>query len=246
MKPVLPLLLLFAAPLTVAAVVPAPQTPSESAAPASSPANKAQPRFDVKVRNDFFAGFGGDAKLLERGLATCEAMLKENPEHAEALVWHGAGTLFKAGQMFQAGEFEKGFSMWQKANEEMDKAVKLAPDNIGVRVARATALIPASRRAPAPQQRALLVRAREDMEAVYKVQQPQLSKLSEHSRGELLMALAEVYKRAGENDKAQTILEQVISTCASSPYAEEAGRWLKPASPSAKFEHVCIGCHTGK
>jgi len=52
---------------------------------ASSVTLFAQTRFDLKVRNDLFAGMYGDAQALQRGLATCERILAENPKDAEAL-----------------------------------------------------------------------------------------------------------------------------------------------------------------
>src|SRR5258705_13759152 len=64
------------------------------------------PRFDEIVRADFFAGFRGDAARLEKGMTRCEEELATNPTNADALVWHGAGLMFMAGQ---AGERE-GFA----------------------------------------------------------------------------------------------------------------------------------------
>ena len=56
------------------------------------------PRFDEIVRADFFAGFRGDAARLEKGMKRCEEELATNPTNADALVWHGAGLMFMAGQ----------------------------------------------------------------------------------------------------------------------------------------------------
>lgn len=234
MKPVLLLLLLLGGPVMANLM---PQDP-----PAPVPAKPE--RFDNKVRDDFFSGFAGNAKALERAMTACESLLKKEPDHPEALVWHGCGVTFQAGQAFQKGDYPQGIALRQKGLSEMDRAVKLAPQDIAVRIPRATCLIPASRNVPAPeQQRALLQRAREDLEVVYRVQQPVLSKLSGHSRGELLMGLAEVYKRLGEKEQAKKILDEVTLTCASTPYADEANRWLKPATTETKFQHTCIGCH---
>ena len=49
-------------------------------------------RFDKLVREDLFAGFGGDEAALARGLGQCEATLARDPKHAEALVWRGRGS----------------------------------------------------------------------------------------------------------------------------------------------------------
>src|SRR6202795_3359397 len=90
-----------------------------------------QDRFDFKVRNYFFAGFAGNAASLEKGMKICETVLAENPKHAEALVWHGAGVFYLAGQAFQKGDMQNGQEMWQRGLKEMDEAVALAPENLG-------------------------------------------------------------------------------------------------------------------
>jgi pentatricopeptide repeat protein len=44
----------------------------------------------MKVRQDFFDGIRGDAAALDRAQKLCEDTLAKDPDHAEALVWHGA------------------------------------------------------------------------------------------------------------------------------------------------------------
>jgi len=39
-----------------------------------------QDRFDLKVRNYFFAGFAGNAASLEKGMKICETTLADNPK----------------------------------------------------------------------------------------------------------------------------------------------------------------------
>jgi tetratricopeptide (TPR) repeat protein len=204
----------------------------------------AQPpvRFDEKVRNDFFAGFQGDAERMERGMKACEEILKAEPEHAEAMVWQGAGLNFQAGQMMSRGNVEKGLPLWQKSLAQMDKAVQIAPNSIGVRVPRASVLIPTSRFVPESMRKDLAKRAVADMEFVYGKRKDNLAKMSVHRRGEVLMGLAESYIRAGEPEKATPILKQVIETSPDSEYAKEAQRWLMPGEDE-RFYHNCIGCH---
>ena len=57
----------------------------------------AQERFDMLVRQDFFAGFNGNREALERGMKITEDTLAKDPNHAEARVWHGSGILYLAG-----------------------------------------------------------------------------------------------------------------------------------------------------
>src|SRR5260221_14213315 len=55
-------------------------------------------RFDYLVREDMFRGFAGDTAVFERAMALCETRLAADPNNAEALVWHGTGLLFRAGE----------------------------------------------------------------------------------------------------------------------------------------------------
>ena len=48
-------------------------------------------RFDHKVREDFFAGIGGNKEALDRAMKITDEVLAKDPNHAEALVWHGSG-----------------------------------------------------------------------------------------------------------------------------------------------------------
>ena len=108
----------------------------------------AQPRFDMQVRNDFFTGFGGDAAALERGMKACEQVLAQNPKHAEALVWHGGGLFYMSGQLFRKGDMSKGMELYERGLTEMNDAVALAPENVGVLIPRGATLLTASRTMP--------------------------------------------------------------------------------------------------
>src|SRR5258707_14648679 len=79
-----------------------------------------QERFDLKVRNYFFAGFAGNAASLEKGMKICETVLADNPKQAEAMVGHGAGLFYQASQEFQKGGMQKGREMRQRGLPEMD------------------------------------------------------------------------------------------------------------------------------
>jgi hypothetical protein len=59
----------------------------------------ASQRFDYLVRADFFAGVAGDEARLDKAIELCEHALEQNPSHAEALVWHGAGLLASPGSI---------------------------------------------------------------------------------------------------------------------------------------------------
>ncbi len=90
--------------------------------------------FDLKFRNDFFAGFGGDKEALDRGMKACETELTRNPKTAGALVWHSGELLVGSGQYFVAGDQAKGMELWQQALQEKRSAVAIALERVGVRV----------------------------------------------------------------------------------------------------------------
>lgn len=199
-------------------------------------------RFDTIVRRDIFAGFNGDDKALARGIKKCEAALKKNAKNAEAMVWLGAAHAFQAGQAFQAKNAERGMSLWGRGLKEMDDAVKLDPNNPGVRIPRAAVLLPASRTAPPFIAKPLLRKALDDFETIYKLQKKDLDKLGTHPRGELRMGLADVYRRLGKAGESEQQLQAVVKELPDSAYAKRAKRWLA-AEPTAKLVHNCIGCH---
>ena len=109
----------------------------------------AQARLDsAKMRTDLFAGIAGNADALKRMLDASEKLLAENPDHAQALMWHGVATMGSFFQEAQKGNSQQAFPTLFKGSGEMDRAVSLAPDDIEVRVLRAVMYMPASRRMP--------------------------------------------------------------------------------------------------
>src|ERR1700736_6629153 len=136
-----------------------------------------QERFDLKVRNYFFAGFAGDAESLQKGISMCEEALASDPKNAQALVWHGSGMYFQAGQAFQKGDQEKGMSLYQRGMQEMDQAVAIAPDTIGVRIPRGAVLLTGSRFMSPEMAKPLIEKGVSDFEKAYEVQSPALDQL---------------------------------------------------------------------
>jgi tetratricopeptide (TPR) repeat protein len=205
---------------------------------------RAQERYDHKVRNDFFAGFTGDNAALARGLSATEATLKENPDHAEALVWHGAGVYYQAGQAFQAGEPQKGMDLAMKGLAEMDRAVELAPENVAVRIPRGSVLIAATRFQQGPHVAPLLAKGVSDYEKTWELQQSDLARLGTHSKGELLLGLADGYSRMGAKDKATSFYERAAKELPGTPYEKPAKEWLETGKLEPR-KAGCLGCHTG-
>ncbi|MGJ5813127.1 hypothetical protein [Paludibaculum fermentans] len=200
-------------------------------------------RFDHIVRNDFFAGLTGDREAFARAMRAAEETLKEDPKHAEALVWHGAGLFSQSGQAFQSGDLQRGQEMWEQGLAEMDEAVKLRPDTPATRIPRGSSMLVASRFVPQERKAALLERAVADFSHMYELQKDSLDKLGTHPRGELLMGLADGYDRTGDKEKAKALLAKVVSEMGDTVYGKRAQKWLDTGElPPA--QRNCIGCHT--
>ncbi|MEO8025089.1 MAG: hypothetical protein ABI823_01365 [Bryobacteraceae bacterium] len=207
----------------------------------SAPAQEAA-RFDFHVRNDFFAGFSGNMELLDRGMAACEKALAENPKNPEALVWHGAGLYFKGGQAMQHGDQQAGMPMIQKGIAEMDRAVELAPDNIGVRIPRGAVLLTAAQFTPPQFGKPLVERGISDYQRSFDLQKTRLMEMGSHPRGELLSGLALGNAYLGNTDKAEEFFLKLKETNPNSPYSKRADKWLQ-AKTLSPAESRCIGCH---
>ena len=203
----------------------------------------AQQRFDLRVREDFFSGFSGNRAALDRGMKTCEDILATNPKHAEALVWHGGGLFYQSGQSFQKGDVNQGMELYTRGIQEMDNAVSIAPENVGVLIPRGAVLLTATRSMPpGDPSRKLLTQGLADFEKVYALQQPYFDTLSGHARGELLFGLAEGYARAGSEPKAREYFEKLAAVGSASGHETEAGAWLTTGKLDSK-RVTCTGCH---
>lgn len=214
-------------------------------APSLAAQQPAQQRFDMAVRADFFAGFGGDAARLARGMQICERTLTDNPKHAEAMVWHGAGLSFQAGMAFQKGDMTTGGELWDRGQAEMDAAVALAPESVAVLIPRGALLLQATMNMPAEMGRPLLERAVGDYEKVLAIQTASGSfgTLGDHPKGELLFGLAEGYSRLGQPDKARMYFDRLMKDAASSGHVPQAKEWLATGTLPKGTALGCVGCH---
>ncbi len=221
----------------------AQQSPSPDSAPPASTAS-APDRFDLEVRTDFFAGFTGNGARLERGMAKSEAALAANPNHAEAMVWHGGGLLFKAGQAFRTGDTSTGMEWFGSGVGEMNQAVALAPDDVGVRIPRGAILLEATRQMPPAQAEPLLRLAVGDYQHVLELQAKIFTSLGGHAKGELLFGLADGNARLGDQQKAREYFQRMTEEATPSPRREYAAAWLAGAAPRAV--PACGPCHAAK
>lgn len=206
---------------------------------------QAPERFDMQVRNDFFAGFAGDMARLQKGLDACERALAENPKHAEALVWHGSGLYFKAGMAFQQGDQKSGIELFTRGIKEMDDAVALAPENVGVLIPRGAVLLNGTRFMAPEMARPLIEKALGDYEKTFAIQSKSgvFATLGDHPKGELLFGLAEGYARLGQPDKARTYFNQLIEHAPASGHAPQAKDYLATGETPKVQGLGCVGCH---
>jgi tetratricopeptide (TPR) repeat protein len=212
------------------------------AAGASAQSTSPTERFDRLVRADFFAGFAGDRARLQKAMDRCERALAANPKHAEALVWHGGGLMFQSGAAFAAGDVKRGAELWELGLREMNDAVALEPDNVGVRIPRGATLLQATMTMGGAG-RQLLERAVGDYERVLALQASYFDKLGDHARGELLFGLAEGYSRLGQPDKARRYFERLIGEAPTSGQVPRAEAWLKTGTVPSSTGLGCVGCH---
>jgi len=200
-------------------------------------------RFDMVVRADFFAGYAGDEARLQKAMALCESILAENPNHAEALVWHGSGLLFQAGRAFQAGDAQSGLQLFQAGLKQMTDAVSLAPNDVAVLIPRGAVLLAATARMDPVQARPLVELAVADYEKVLSIQAPYFDTLGDHPRGELLFGLAEGSARLGRLDKARMYFERLVQDVPKSGQSPRAQEWLTTGSIPKVAGIGCVGCH---
>ncbi len=199
-------------------------------------------RFDHVVRNDFFAGFAGDAAALERAMTATAEVLAAEPNHAQALVWRGAGMFGQAGAAFRSGDRDKGMQLWTESLAMMDRAVGLEPDSIGVRIPRGATLMTAARFVPEQMKMDLVKRALSDYERAFELQKESMERLSMHAKGELLMGLADLNESAGNAARSREFLDRVTKEMPGTPYGRRAQLWLEGKLPPQ--QRTCAGCHS--
>lgn len=206
----------------------------------------AQERFDFKVREYFFSGYAGDSAALDRGMKICEDALAANPKFPEAMVWHGSGLVYRSFNAFQAGNQQKGVELWGQGMQEMDNAVELAPDNLGVRIPRGAFLLNSSLYLPDPERaRTFVQKGVADFERVYELQKGYFTELGTHPKGELMLGLADGYSRLGDQQKASQWFERIKTEMKGTRYEDSANLWLQTKNLPPR-QAGCLGCHTGK
>ena len=195
------------------------------------------------VRADMFAGLAGDAARFAKAMEACERTLAREPKHPEALVWHGSGLFFQAGQAFQQGDMAKGGPLWDRGLAEMNEAVSLAPDSLAVVIPRGAVLLQAARFVPPPMAEPLLKTGVGDYEHVLELQRSYFHTLGDHPKGELLFGLADGYARLGDKVKARAYFERLIAEAPTSGQAPRGRAWIETGAVPPAQGLGCFGCH---
>ena len=200
--------------------------------------------FDMLVRGDMFAGMGGNREAFDRAMKLCEQALAQDPKNPAALVWHGSGLVFQAGQMFRTGDYTNGKQVIVRGFREMDDAVALAPDSLATLIPRgATLLTYASHSSDPARAKPRLLQGLADYEKVLAIQKSQWNTLPAHSRGELLSGLAEGWVRAGDAAKARTYAQRIVDELPGTEYAARSREFLAASAAPAQLDWPCLGCH---
>jgi hypothetical protein len=202
----------------------------------------AQERFDYEVREDMFRAFGGNEAALKSAMETIEAKLKEQPDHAEALVWRGAARTWMAGRAFEAGDLAGARAMTAEGMADMDRALALEPNNIGVLVPRAAVLLAVARnQRDAARKQELARQAAANFETAFGLRRPAFDRLGQHNRGEYLSGLAESWALAGNQETSERYLRRILAELPNSRYAERAT--AKLANREDRGPLNCLTCH---
>jgi len=238
-------LTLAAIPLLLVALVLAHERQPFLKPPWSQDTPQSIPRFDTLVREDFFAGIGGDSARFDRAMQFASEELAKHPDNAEAKVWHGAGTYMLAKRWFRQGDASKGVQLKRDGLREMDDAIALDPENVAVLIPRASILLSAARYIPNPEDaKGAYEKAVADCEKILKLQSSYFQSLGEHPRGELLGALAEGWSALGNQEKSRAYLNRICTELPNSVYAAKAAALLA-APRQGTLGITCLGCHSG-
>jgi hypothetical protein len=198
-------------------------------------------RFDELVRADFFDGLRGDPAALDRVVKLCEETLAKHPDHPEAMVWHGAAMIGRSRVAFLGGDRANGLALYSKGLVEMDRAVDLAPRNVGVRIPRGAVVLVTAQFVPEPQKSQLLQRGVSDYEVALAGQAPRFKSLTLHAREQLLYGLTDAYAGLGNTAKAQTYYQRMMADAAGSQLLGRAK--ARAAGEAVAGPTPCEQCH---
>jgi tetratricopeptide (TPR) repeat protein len=184
--------------------------------------------FVSHYRGEFFAVFKGDIPRFRKAFAEVAAMVKKDPKNAEALVWYGNGQMIEAGLSLFTGKRPEAETYWKSSQANLDKAVKLDPNNYNIYVVRTATLIVGAEKYPKEWvSRGVWEHIRDDCAHFIKYMGPdRLAKTSIHMKGEIYGCLGLAYAHLGDKPKAREAFDTVIKLDPGTDYEVRAKKEL--------------------
>ncbi len=180
--------------------------------------------FITKYRKEFFAVFQGDFKTFNHAYNQLSAMVKKNPNDARALVWLGNGNTIKAELNVLKGKMPEAKKLAILSRKQMDKAVRLQPNDPEIYMMQAATLYIQGQYLPA-----ILVpnSAWEELKAdclklIHSMGPKKIMKLSVHVRGETYGELGVAYYKLGQIPKAKAAFEKLVLLDPKTDYSKKA------------------------
>ena len=147
-----------------------------------------------------------------------------------------------AGRAFERGDLAGARAMAAEGMADMDRAIALEPNNIGVLVPRAAVLLAVARnQRDAARMRELAGQSAANFETALALRQNAFPNLGQHNRGEYLSGLAESWALAGNKETAEGYLRRILAELPNSVYAERAT--AKLANWDDRRPLNCQSCH---
>jgi hypothetical protein len=198
------------------------------------------------MRDDLFAALAGNTAAVERILDGSSKILAHERENAEALLWHGVGTMASFILDAQKGNAQAAWPKLLKATSEMDRATTLAPDDIEVRVMRAVLYAPVSRNLPRELKDDFVEKTRTDLQHTFDLQKDHLTAIGTHPLGELLQGLADANSRQGKVAEAEKYYTMIQTMLKDTEYSKRASEWMATKQPLPADRTACVGCHIAR
>jgi len=194
-------------------------TGAMTASPALAQDGAAPPpgrEFEFAARRHYFAGvLHGDKESFEKGKELIRKRLEQDPDDPEGLQWHGSYIAAEGLWAHRAGDTERGRLLWREGLEIMDRAVALAPLQIGQRIGRGSMLLSVGLDAfpfeDEQVRRRVIETGLADMELARVLAEPMRDQFTEHGRGQMLLLLARGNAEVGNLDRARRFAEQCVA-----------------------------------
>jgi hypothetical protein len=203
-----------------------------------------QIKLSIWVREDIFAGFlADDESRLDVGMGKLETALRADPNDAAAIVWRGSGEFTKAVHAYEAGRPGEFSREYANARASFERAVLLDPKRSGVYAVIAVTNASLADRLPDPLRQTAYEQAYQSWLMDRQLSDTRFASMSEHSRGEMLAALAHSAKRLGKSAESERYLAEMIAKLPGTPFEARAKRWIERPELLARARISCQSCH---